>query len=49
MKYGEGGGQHVWHGPVNHAAHNSKMKSWNARKVPRTNVGGLKGKYENKY
>jgi hypothetical protein len=30
MKFGEGGGQHVWHDPVNRAAHSSNMKGWKA-------------------
>jgi hypothetical protein len=49
MKFGEGGGQHVWLGPVNRAAHSSKMKRRNARKVFRKNVQELKRKCQNKY
>jgi hypothetical protein len=49
MKFGEGGGQRVWLGPVNHAAQSSKMKSRNARKGFRTNVRELKKKCQDKY
>jgi hypothetical protein len=49
MKFGDSGGRHVRHGPVNRAAHNSRKEKRNARKGSGTKVGELKQKWQSKY